>query len=287
MKGIKHRLNLDKLTLCYIAPKEVVDDLENTKEWICDGFRIDKLDNIETNNEVYLKISILEPNMEIKYKEYAIIKIGNKFEKEEDEKRYVWIMIDNKIFYGYSKYSNDLSYIYYIADFLRLEFNNITEIHIALNSNINWFVKVKRAIRNLSLIPIILNKKYINEKEIIDKILYLHTADRKRYRTDTMIIKNAEKDMEIDLYDKTNEIIETNKEYIKDDFGGNTRIFRNEVRLKKTALKNYLDKKGLNWEDFYMRLIDFNFLFDVFNFFQNKIIRFTNKKRETISVLEL
>lgn len=287
MKGIKYRLNIDKLTLCYVAQKEIVDDLENTKEWISDGFRIDKLENIETNNETFLKISILEPFKEETYKEYAIIKIGNRFEKEDDNKRYVWITIDNKIFYGYKKYSNDLSYIYHIADSLNLEFNNITEIHIALNSNINWFTKVKRAIRNLSLIPIILNKKYSNEKEIIDRVLYLHTADRKRYRTDTMIIKNADKDMEIDLYDKSNEISETNKEYIREDFGVKTNIFRNEVRLKKTALKDYLDYRKLKWEDFYMRLIDFDFLFDVYYFFQNKIIRFSNKKRETISILEL
>ena len=286
MKGIKHRLNIDKLTLCYIASKSIVDELENTKVWACDGFRIDRVEEFETNNETYLKISISEPNEE-EYKEYALIKIGNKFEKEEDDKRYVWIMIDNRIFYGYNRYSNDLNYIFYIADYLKLEFNNITDIHIALNSNINWFCKVKKAIRNLSLIPIILNKKYLNEKEIIDKVLYLHTADRKRYRTDTMIIKNAEKDMEIDLYDKTNEIIESNKEYIKDDFGGNTNIFRNEVRLKKTALKDFLDYKGINWEDFYMRLTDFEFLFDVYIYFQNKIIRFTNKKRELISILEL
>lgn len=286
MKGIKHRLNIDKLTLCYIAPKSIVDELENTKVWVCEGFRIDRVEEFETNNETYLKISISEPNEE-EYKEYALIKIGNKFEKEEDDKRYVWIMIDNRIFYGYNRYSNDLNYIFYIADYLKLEFNNITDIHIALNSNINWFCKVKKAIRNLSLIPIILNKKYPNEKEIIDKVLYLHTADRKRYRTDTMIIKNAEKDMEIDLYDKTNEIIESNKEYIKDDFGGDTNIFRNEVRLKKTALKDFLDNKGINWEDFYMRLTDFEFLFDVYIYFQNKIIRFTNKKRELISILEL
>jgi hypothetical protein len=286
MKGIKHRLNIDKLTLCYIAPKSIVDELENTKVWVCDGFKIDRVEEFETNNETYLKISISEPNEE-EYKEYALIKIGNKFEKEEDDKRYVWIMIDNRIFYGYNRYSNDLNYIFYIADYLKLEFNNITDIHIALNSNINWFCKVKKAIRNLSLIPIILNKKYPNEKEIIDKVLYLHTADRKRYRTDTMIIKNAEKDMEIDLYDKTNEIIDSNKKYIKDDFGGNTNIFRNEVRLKKTALKDYLDYKGINWEDFYMRLTDFEFLFDVYIYFQNKIIRFTNKKRELISILEL
>lgn len=286
MKGIKHRLNIDKLTLCYIASKSIVDELENTKVWVCDGFRIDRVEEFETNNETYLKISISEPNEE-EYKEYALIKIGNKFEKEEDDKRYVWIMIDNRIFYGYNRYSNDLNYIFYIADYLKLEFNNITDIHIALNSNTNWFCKVKKAIRNLSLIPIILNKKYPNEKEIIDKVLYLHTADRKRYRTDTMIIKNAEKDMEIDLYDKTYEIIESNKEYIKDDFGGNTNIFRNEVRLKKTALKDFLDYKGINWEDFYMRLTDFEFLFDVYIYFQNKIIRFTNKKRELISILEL
>jgi len=287
MKGIKYRLNIDKLTLCYVAQRDIVDDLENTKEWISDGFRIDKLENIETNNETFLKVSILEPTKEKTYKEYAIIKIGNKFEKEEDNKRYVWIMIDNKVFYGYKKYSNDLSYIYYIAESLKLEFNNITEIHIALNSNINWFNKVKKAIRNLLLTPIILNKKYPNEKEIIDKILYLHTADRKRYRTDTMIIKNADKDMEIDLYDKSNEISDTNKEYIREDFGIKSNIFRNEVRLKKTALKDYLDYRELKWEDFYMRLIDFDFLFDVYNFFQNKIIRFANRKRETISILEL
>jgi hypothetical protein len=102
-----------------------------------------------------------------------------------------------------------------------------------------------------------------------------------------MIIKNADKDMEIDLYDKSNEISDTNKDYIREDFGIKSNIFRNEVRLKKSALKDYLDYRKLKWEDFYIRLIDFDFLFDVYYFFQNKMIRFANKKRETISILEL
>ena len=276
------------MTLCYVASKQIVDDLENITERLYDGFRIDKVDELDAKNETFLKISVSVPNEEEEeFEEYALIKIGNKFEKEDDEKRFVWISIKNKVFYGYKDYSNDLAYIYSIADSLNLELNNITDIHIALNSNINWFTKVKKAIRNLSLTPIILNKKYPNKKEIIDKVKYLHTGDRERYRTNTMIIKNKDKDMEIDLYDKSEEIPITDKEYIREDFGAKNNIFRNEIRLKKTALKDYLDYRKINWEDFYMRLIDNNFLFDIYDFFQKRIIRFTNNKRETISILNL
>ena len=286
MKGVKQRLNIDKLTLCYIAPKRVVKGLEHIKEKVFDGFKLTHIDS-DIPIETRLQISIPASDNNNKYKEYAIIKIGNKFEKKKDKQRYVWVIINNKVFYGYNEDSNELSHIYNIANCLNLEFHNITELHIAINSNINWFKRIKKAIRNLSLTPIILGRKYENEKEVIDKILYIHTSDRRRYRTDTMTIKNSDKDMEINIYDKSKEIEESNKKYIADDFGSNTNIFRNEVRIKKTALRDYLKFRIITWEDFYFRLTEMKFLFDVFIYYENRIIRFKDENRNTISVLQL
>jgi len=287
MKGKNFKINIDKLTLCYIASNEIVSDLEDTIEREEDGFRIERLNVRGATNETFLGVSVIDPTKNNGYKAFARIKIGNKFESKSESNRYLWITLENNVFYGYSKYCNELSYIYYIADTLNLKFNNVTEIHIALNSNINWFIKVKKAIRNMKLTPIILNKKYLSEKEIIDKVKYIHTGDRMKYRTNTLVIKNADKDMEICLYNKTDEINESGKKYIKKDFGKDTNIYRNEVRIKRSALKDYLQCRGISWEDFYSKILDFNFLFDVFCYYQQKIIRFVNKERKQITLLDL
>lgn len=285
MKGKKYRLNIDKLILCYIAETEIVNDLESIKKRDFDGFRLTQIPN-ETPNETHLQIHILDKKNN-EYKEFGEVKIGNKFERKDETQRFVWLMINNKVFYGYTEEYNELNYIYNIAKCLRLELKNIKELHIALNSNVNWFWKIKKAIGNLSLIPIILGKKYKEKKEIIDKVMYIHTRDRERIRTNTIVIKNADKDMEMCVYNKSEEIEKSRKEYIAKDFGGKATIFRNEVRLKKTALKDYLKIKDISWRDLYDRLCDINLLYDIFQFYENRIIRFIDEKRNIISVLQL
>jgi hypothetical protein len=278
MKGRRYALNIDRLEICYTAPSEVVDGLEDTTFWKREGYRL--LEASRDKIEVVFQIEVVTPREEVEWEPFAWLRIGNRFEKEEDTTRYCWISIENK-----ALYSGELTYLHYIADDLGLEFHNITDIEIALDSNVNWFRRVKSAIRTEELTPIVLGKAYPDKGELISKILYIHTGDRLRYRTDTLSLKGG--DMSLKLYDKGREIEESGKAYIRESFGLRSGgLYRAEVKANNRAISDYCSSYGISQYDIYMRLLDRSLLFELWLYFANKLLRF-KEKRTLVSVAQL
>lgn len=279
MKGIRYKLNIDKLEVCYIAPKELIDSLEDTSSWEREGYR---LQEEESNKiETVLRIEILCPEAESGFLDFARLRIGNKFEKEGDSTRYCWIRLQNRALYVPGREYGELASLYWIEEDLGLTFNNITEIELALDSTINWFKRVKSAIRNEELTPIVLGRAYPDKKDIISKVLYIHTADRERYRSNTLVVKSG--DMSLKLYNKGEEIEESGKGYIRECFGVSGNMFRSEIRANNRALSDFA---GGSQYDIYMRLLDRAFLLDLYLFYSNKLLRF-REKRSQVSIVQL
>jgi hypothetical protein len=289
MKRNEIVLNIDKVEICYTASMERVQDLKDTKYQEFDGFRILSVDS---NNkiETHLQIDILYPsedNGTLEWTKFAVLKIGSTFEDESSPSKFVWIKIENKALYTqlYPGFSI-LGFVYGIALDLGLTFNNITKLDIAIDVNYNSFVRVKKAIRNFELVPIVLGKAYTEPKEVIDKILYIHTADRIQYRTNSISISTKEKDLCLCIYNKSEEAIRNSKDYILDWDSMNGNIYRNEIRLKRHSILDYLDKNGMTFEDLYYQLNNQKTLFDMFLHYSNKVLRFRHG-RELKSILEL
>lgn len=287
-KGTKVKMNFDKIEICYVGSKELIDNIENTKHWERDGYYLE-LENSENkdNRETILSIWIYDYNEENGKIKFGTLKFGNSFESDEDTIRYCWLRVDNKILYNKSILSTTLHSIYYIQDDLGLEFNNITSIDIAVDSNICWFRRIKSAMRNNELIPIILNKSYPNIGERVKPFRYDLGENRKRYLEDTIYISNKEKDMQFCVYNKSEEIEESGKFYIKDWFKGNSKIFRAEVRLKNKSLNDFCEKNNLSQFDLYMKFYDMDLWFDIYYFYSSRIIRFVDAGRNQISFLQL
>lgn len=278
MKGRRYALNIDRLEVCYKAPREVVDSLEDTSSWDRGEYRLSEVsrDKIET----LLKIEVLTPREEVGWAVYAWLRIGNRFEKEEDTTRFCWIRLENE-----ALYRGELPYLFYIADDLGLEFHNITDIEVALDSNVNWFRRVKSAIRTEELTPIILGKAYPDKEEIITRLLYIHTGDRMRYRADTLVVKGG--DISLKLYDKGREIEESGKEYIRESFGLlSGGLYRAEIRANNRGVSDYCTSYGVSQYDIYMRLLDKGLLFELWLYFCNKLLRF-KEKRTLVSIAQL
>lgn len=274
------KLNIDRLEICYTADTETIEALKDTMYQELDGFRIKSIES-NNNRETYLQIDIRNSEDWIKF---GTIKMGSTFEEEE---RYIWLKVDNRMLYEpvYPTISA-ASYIYYIADTLRLSYNNITRLDIAIDSQRNLFNRTKRAIRNKELTPIVLGKAYENPKEIITKLLYIHTADRRRYRTGNISLSSSDKDAALCIYNKTEEIAESGKDYIAEWDAIKGTIYRTEVRLKRGAIKEYMVSRGKPSEEVYLYLQDKEILFDIFLFFSNRLLRF-RKGREIFSILDL
>ena len=287
-KGTKFKMNFDKLEICFVGKKELVDSIEDTKHWERDGYYLE-FENAENkdNRETILSIWIYDYSEESGKTKFGTLKFGNSFETSDDTIRYCWLKIDNKILYNKSCISTTFHSIYYIQDDLGLEFNNITSVDIALDSNVCWFKRIKSAIRNNQLTPIILNKSYSNMKEEIEPVVYDHRGDRIKYRSNTMYISNSDKDMIFSTYDKSKEIISSGKTYIRDWFDSKGKIFRAEIRLKNKSLNDFCDKFNLQQYDLYMRLFDEELWFDIYYFYSNRIIRFVDSSRNQLSFLQL
>lgn len=287
-RGTKVKMNFDKVEICFVGTKELIDNIENTQHWERDGYYLE-LENSENkdNRETILSIWVYDSKEENGKIKFGTLKFGNSFESDEDRIRYCWLRVDNKILYSKSKLSTTLHSIYFIQDDLGLEFNNITSLDIAIDSNICWFKRIKSAIRNKELIPIILNKSYQNMKEEIEPVVYDHRGDRIKYRSNTMYISNSEKDMIFSTYDKGKEILSSGKAYIRDWFDSKGKIFRAEIRLKNKSLSDFCEKNNLTQYDLYMRFFDMNLWFDLYYFFANRIIRFVDSSRNQISFLQL
>lgn len=294
MRNINYNINIDKLEICCIASKENVDLLEDTLSWEFDSFRISSNENIERNNiyESYFNIDILytnkDDNKSLSWVNYATLKIGNTFEQSDNSYRYVWIKLNNEVLYTeFLNKINILVFLDYIIDSLNLKFNNITKLDISIDTNINMFSKIKRAIRNEKYIPIVLGKSYENMNTIINRIGYYHTADRRRYRTSTININNRDKDMCLSCYNKSQEINDNRKkEYIYKWNKSKSMIYRIEVRLKKKAIKDYLERRKLSFYDIYIGINNRELLFDIFMFFSNRLIRFSQNGK-IYSILEI
>lgn len=285
MKGKRYKLNIDRLELCYTAPREVIDSLEEATSWDREGYRLQEVsrDRIETT----FKIEVIAPGTESGWFLYAWLRIGNRFEKEEDTSRYCWIALDNRALYTPGKDYGELPYIYWIEEDLGLKFNNISYLEIALDSNVNWFKRVRSALRTEELTPVILGKAYRNMKDRIKNLLYIHTGDRIRYRTNTLSLKSANGEISLEIYNKGEEIEESGKQYISECFGlPSVGCFRLEVKVRNRALEDFCRSYGLTQYDIYMKLLDRSLLFELWLYYCNKLFRF-KEKRNQVSLLQL
>ena len=283
MKGKRYRLNIDRLEVCYTASREVIDGLEDTTFWDRGEYRL--LEFSRDKIETILKIEVFTPSKE--WVVFAWLRVGNKFEKEDDTSRYCWVSLENRALYSKGKEYGELPYLYYIAEDLGLKFNNISYLELAVDSNINWFRRVRAALRSEEFVPVVLGKAYPDKKTIIPRLLYIHTGDRERYKTNTLVLKSQNGEVALELYDKEAEIKASGKEYIRESFGiSSGGLFRAEVKIRNRALSDFCTAYGMAQNDVYMRITDGSLLFDLFLFYSDRLLRF-RERRSLVSVLQL
>lgn len=100
-----------------------------------------------------------------------------------------------------------MSCVDYIADELGLSLNNITNLHVALDTNINFAKKIKHAQFSDDYEVILNGKVRSNKKEVLDEILHIQTGDQCRLRTLTVYISPKKQDgLSLKVYDKKREL---------------------------------------------------------------------------------
>jgi len=248
MKGKKYQVSVDKLTVCYKAPENIIKGLsEITKyEYPGDGcFKLTKSESSMFENSI--KIDIINPNTN-RYMTFGTLAFNKKLANCE-QNNYVWLYFANRVFYTpfIQKTSNIIHLSEFITDHIGLEYNNITSLDLAVNSNINFAKKIKKAIFNPDLLPIIDGTVRSDLDAVIEEVLYIHKGNQKRYTDISVYIKQPETKggAEIRTYDKSDELEDDDKEYIK-EWSTISHPHRIEISLKKNHIKKYLNNnKGM------------------------------------------
>lgn len=294
MKGIKAKINIDKLTVCYTATEEVFTELLDTNFADYDTFQLVRYNDPEklfADSFIIKSKDIDEKNGGVKWFEFARLKFNMKISnKNEDDKHYIWIYFDNRALY--TPMYPDVSIITemeYITDTLRLKINNITSLDIAFDSNINIAKRIKKAIFAPYLSVILNGKLKDNTKEVLEQILYLQKGNQEKMTDLSIYVGQKKKNgLELCIYDKTKDAVLKKKPYILKWMATHQNVYRAEIRLKNQHLKEYFDKEP----DFILDMIfsylnDKSFLFDMFMDFVNRLLRFRDKDNNIYSILEV
>lgn len=204
----------------------------------------------------------------------------------DDKVNYVWLYIENWVFYEvFGIYDgskcNWLACVDYIADELGLSFNNITDLHVALDTNINFAKKIRYAQFNDDYEVILNGKVRSDKKEVLDEILHIQTGDQCRLRTLTICINPKKQDgLSLKIYDKKRELEKSNKKYIPQWNGLKDKDYRVELTIKNEHLKEFYQWKGEAIPDDLLmvtlssQLQSQDLLFDMLYYFSNRLLRF-------------
>lgn len=300
MRKKKSIISIDKLTLCYRATDEVINKLNEYKELVDsdDCFTLVRVPSDEAlfANSFHVMISSNDSGRNHRRK-FATLK--TKLRSMEDSKfNYVWLYIENWVFYEiFGVYSNSkcnwLSCVDYIADELDLSLNNITDLHIALDTNINFAKKIKHAQFGDDYEVLLNGTLRSDKKEVLDEILHIQTGDQCRLRTLSIYVSPKKQDgLSLKIYDKKRELEKSNKNYIPKWNELKDKNYRVELTVKNEHLKEFDKQQGeaipneLLMTTLSSQSQSQDTLFDMLLYFSNRLLRF-HYKGKPISIFQL
>ena len=293
MRKKKSIISIDKLTLCYRATDEVIDKLNEYNELIDsdNSFTLVRVPSDEAlfanSFHVMIKFPFGEAGNGFVERKFATLK--TKLRSMEDDKKvnYVWLYIENWVFYeifafsGKNNKCNWLACVDYIADELGLSLNNITDLHVALDTNINFAKKIRHAQFDDDYEVILNGKVRLDKKEVLDEILHVQTGDQCRLKTLTIYINPKKQDgLSLKIYDKKRELEKSNKNYIPQWNGLKDKNYRVELTIKNEHLKEFCQWKGEAIPDELLMATltsqsqSQDILFDMLYYFSNRLLRF-------------
>ena len=284
-------LHIDKLKLCYTASDYTIEYLKDINKYDGDGYRLSSIPS-DLEGITTLAIDILwddSTNGGLKYWRFGYLTIGDTF--KDANSNYIWMTIENRMLYEMFYKSNIIGnnslqmFSVFIADDLNLQFNNFTSIHIAVDTDAKDFIKrIRKHIKKF--VPIVANKAYEDKEKIIHNLKYISVGNRLKI-TNTSVYVDIE-NAELCCYNKTEELKESNKNYIK--FKTEKDVTRLEVRLNNKAIKEYISQRNISLDDLYYLICQYEdeqTLIDIFQYYSNRLIRFRDDNKNIYSLLEL
>ena len=200
-------------------------------------------------------------------------------EAHDNGKPKAWITVDNV-----ALYSQAISYLGYICEILHLNVHNFTTIDLCKDTPFDVSRTLHRLYRNKNITTILNGKRITNRDEDRPEISRTLSGSLNKDKYQTIYVKqrNAIRDksagVTLKTYDKLAEIRNASeKEYILDYYNNPTKLYRTEVHLNNTEIKEYLLSHNIDLNPYMM---DNAVLEAMFFDYLNRVIRFQDGKEQ-------
>ena len=281
MKNLKYNISLDKLEITYHASQQVRDALADIEE-------------SKVINEITV-VRVEEP----KHYQHEFLLYGKDYDIERGEyyraigvlyfgslnknRQHIYINYNNAVLYD----NFLLASRFYVEEALNLHFYRVSKIDIALDLNRNVITRFYRLYRDEAYSLVILNKRYKDLDEYVKEVLHISTGTRKRpFKNRSFYIENKDKSLALRCYNKSEELTDSEKEYIP-NVSGKLPMYRLEVSLAnhKNVAKSLSQLGVFDADEVYSKLQNEEFLFSLFLITLDRLIR-VGKGRKGYNLLE-
>jgi len=282
----KSSISIDRLKLCYTVDTTIAKQIsENKTVWNLGEYQVTPT-SPQPPHLVSFNIKFPDPSKKNGWFDYCNMSFGNRLDsmeeilkQESEQKQRVWFNFSNRTLYTPLSDGNEISIakkLYTITDSLYMDLNNITKLELAFDSTRNFATRIKRAIRNDEFVPIVNGTARKNMKEIIKDVIYIHTSDRKRYKTLSVYVRpKGDRTIELKAYNKSEEIKHSTKYYIRQFTGMPENFHRIEIAVQNEAVKEFLKIRKMDVKTFYNGILsDTNFRKDAYLYFSRRLLRF-------------
>ncbi|MDP4276332.1 MAG: hypothetical protein Q8914_01745 [Bacteroidota bacterium] len=186
---------------------------------------------------------------------------------------------------------NTIFYLETMANKLDLKLYSISNLEIALDTNINFARLIKNAVANKDYVPVVNKKRYldIDSRETINNTHLQYSTTRRRAVNMSYLIKQAKNNLQLKCYNKSREIEDkSHKTYIYRWLDMEKNIHRMEITAKWPAIKSYCRNSNIKTSDFLYNLHTGENLSTPYSIWLNGLIHFKRVgKKEIVSVFDL
>ncbi len=251
---IETRCVIDKLKVCYIQPASLFDRLveksgllDDSKESYvdCGDFMLQLTDKVgKDKHYTQLDFAVLIPADD--YSKLGTFKFSNSGKYEG----MCFFEFENSALYttfAKSPYetNNYQGMLFYVASTLGLEYNNITQVEVALDTTKNYIKQMRSYIHNYKQYDMFLNGKIVkDENATLENYGEYYSRSRMSMSRQPTLYFGQSKDVGLKgrVYNKSIELAEQSKqkadrysEFV--DFSTDNRIYRVEVVVRNTDIK--------------------------------------------------
>ena len=279
-------LSIDRLKICFTVDTTYAKEISDMETvWNLGEYQISPTSPQAPHTKSF-NIKFPNPSQKNGWFDYCNMSFGNRLDSiEEDEnkkneqKQRVWFEFSNRTLYTPLSETSNVSIarnIFSITDALSMDLNNMTRLELAFDSTRNFANKIKRAVMKKGIVPVVNGTARKDIEEVINEIKYLRTGNQLRYKTLSVYVRpKSDKKLELRAYNKTDEIIQSRKDYIRQFTGMPENFHRVEIAVQNEAIKDFLNLNKMDVKEFYSKILsDVVFRKDAYLYFSNRLLRF-------------